>query len=133
MYADLSGIIGRSSQARPIYVFFDDGTFQQFDDSWHEGDPVNSGLTPPAGKYEPEKGFGKLWREGTGARIRQRLGWATQPAKDGPGAYQRFEQGEMFWTGTANKIYVLYGSGYNWPYPPDRVLRYSVYDDTYTP
>jgi hypothetical protein len=123
---------------QPIYVFFDDGTFRRFDDTWQEGDPSNGGLAPPSGLYEPQKGFGKVWREGTGARVRERLGWATQPQKDGAGAYQRFERGEMFWTGAANKIFVLYGTVENYPYPPtpgpgSSPLRYDVYDDTFAP
>ena len=34
-------------QERLIYVFFDDGTFQQFDDTWHDGDPPNGNMSPP--------------------------------------------------------------------------------------
>src|SRR5205085_10265662 len=64
---------------RTIYVFFNDGTYQQFEDTWQNGEPENGGLTPPAGLYEPQKAFGKVWREGTGARVRERLGWATAP------------------------------------------------------
>ncbi len=39
------------------------------------------GETPPRGMYEPVSGFGQLWRgEIEGAqRVRQRLGWATEP------------------------------------------------------
>ena len=128
------------SEEHLVYVFFDDGTFQQFDDTWQPGDPVNGGLTPPAGRYEPQKGIGKVWREGTGARVRERLGWATLPEKAAAGAYQWFETGEMYWTDVTKKIYVLYGSvnGYS-PYPPTPVpgssgpalFRYDVYDDTY--
>ena len=68
-------------QERLIYVFFDDGTFQQFDDTWHDGDPPNGNMSPPPGLFEPQRGFGKVWREGTGARVRERLGWATATRK----------------------------------------------------
>jgi hypothetical protein len=122
-----------------IYVFFDDGTLQRFDDTWREGQPANAGLTPPAGRYEPVRGFGKVWREGTGVKVRERLGWATAPEKGAPGAYQQFDRGEMFWSGAVNKIWVLYGTvsagGYPQPTPGPAPSPYSydVYDDTFAP
>jgi hypothetical protein len=58
-----------------IYVFFDDGTYQTFDDTWVAGQPDSvPGLTPPAGRYMPVRGFGKVWSGD--ADIRSRLGWA---------------------------------------------------------
>ena len=128
------------AQERIIYVFFDDGTFQRFDDRWQEGQPVNGGLAPPVGLYEPQRGFGQVWREGTGARVRERLGWATRPEQGSTGAYQQFQRGEMYWTGTSNKIYVLYGTVNNYPYDPTPMpgsgsspFRYEVFDDTFNP
>jgi hypothetical protein len=127
------------TQERIIYVFFDDGTFQQFDDTWAEGQPVNHGLVPPSGRYEPVRGFGKVWYEGTGARVRERLGWATAPEKGGSGAYQRFFTGEMYWSSTVNKIWVLYGTVRDYQYPAPTPTtgaapyRYEVYDDTFGP
>lgn len=126
-------------QEKLIYVFFDDGNFQQFDDTWKEGQPVSGGLTPPQGLYEPQRGFGKVWREGTGARVRERLGWATAPEKGGDGAYQRFNTGEMYWTAAADKIFVLYGTvnGPQYPAPTPSTgqsgYRYEVYNDTFNP
>jgi hypothetical protein len=127
------------TQERLIYVFFDDGTLQQFDDTWAEGQPVSHGQTPPQGRYEPVRGFGKVWFEGTGARVRERLGWATEPEKGGAGAYQRFSTGEMYWSSTVNKIWVLYGTVRDYQYPAPTPAsgatpyRYEVYDDTFTP
>jgi len=44
-----------------IYVFFDDGTYQTFEDTWVAGQPDSvPGLTPPAGRYLPVRGFGKV-------------------------------------------------------------------------
>ena len=40
---------------------------------------------PPKGLVEPVRGFGKVWREGTGARVRERLGWATATEKGATG------------------------------------------------
>ena len=58
-----------------IYAFFDDGTYQTFDDTWVAGQPdAVPGLTPPAGRYMPVRGFGKVWSGD--ANVRSRLGWA---------------------------------------------------------
>lgn len=123
-----------------IYVFFNDGTFQQFDNTWKEGDLVNSGLTPPKGLLEPIRGFGKVWREGTGARVRERLGWATAPEKGANGAYQRFDRGEMYYSASVNKIWVLFNSvdGASpapTPAPGQAAVQptYQVFDDTFNP
>lgn len=124
-------------QERLIYVFFNDGTFQQFEDTWAEGQPVSGGQTPPSGLYEPVRGFGKVWREGTGARVRERLGWASGPEKGGEGAYQQFQRGEMYWSSTIDKIFVLYGTVNDFQYPAPTPTtgavpyRYEMYDDTY--
>jgi hypothetical protein len=64
---------------RFIYVLFDDGTIQRFDDTYVEGSGEPD-VTPPPGLFAPKAGLGKVWREGTGARVRERLGWATTPA-----------------------------------------------------
>ncbi len=94
---------------KAIYVLFDDGTFATVQDTWDSSQPVKQGLTPPAGLYEPERGFGKVWFNGTGLRIRERLGWATQPIeKSGDGAVQDFWGGNMHWLGATNQIVVLY-------------------------
>jgi hypothetical protein len=62
-----------------LYVLFDDGRSPQwraYQDEWEEGDPVDDpNLTPPAGLYQPVRGFGWLWREESG--MRERLGWAV--------------------------------------------------------
>ena len=119
-----------------VYVFFDDGTFRQFDDTWVQGDPVSGNLTPPQGRFEPVRGLGKVWREGTGAQVRERLGWAIAPEQASAGAYQRFDRGEMYWSGAAQKIWVLYGTGGQYPIPTPPAgptFRYEVYDDTFTP
>jgi hypothetical protein len=122
-------------QERLIYVLFSDGTFQPFEDTWRDGQPVSGGETPPVGFYEPVRGFGKVWREGTGAQVRERLGWATAPETGGPGAYQQFERGEMYWSSTIDKIWVLYGTVYTYPAPTPvpgtQPYRYEVYDDSY--
>ncbi|MDQ3705546.1 MAG: hypothetical protein M3437_10055 [Chloroflexota bacterium] len=63
---------------RSVMVLFNDGTVQWFADTYVEGEGEPE-MNPPAGLHTPRKGFGKIWREGTGARVRERLGWATAP------------------------------------------------------
>jgi uncharacterized protein with LGFP repeats len=63
------------------------------------------------------------------------LGWATASEKGGSGAYQLFQHGEMYWTGAANRIYVLYGrdNQSTYPSPTGTIYRYDVFSDTYAP
>lgn len=63
-----------------IYILYDDDQFsprwETYEDRWEVGDPINDPtIQPPAGLYQPQRGFGLLWRETPG--IADRLGWAT--------------------------------------------------------
>lgn len=61
-----------------LLVFFADGKYAQFQDTWTEEEPENDpSLTPPDGKYQPIRGFGKIWRENES--VRNGLGWALAP------------------------------------------------------
>jgi hypothetical protein len=63
---------------RQILVFYDDGKYEQYQDTWMEGQPESDpSIVPPSGMYQPVRGFGKLWRETAG--VRDKLGWATVP------------------------------------------------------
>ena len=142
---------------KTIYVLFDDGSTQSFSDNFVDGSPEPNIQAPP-GLYTPLRGFGKVWREGTGARVRERLGWATAPETVavaplphvpnpypttmpvGPtptpipagrgGAFQRFDRGMMVYAGPVlKKIYVLYSeNGYGYY----DINRWAVFEDTFT-
>ena len=46
-----------------------------FEDTFVDGEPeINPTLTPPANLLQPERGFGKLWREN--ADVQVLVGWA---------------------------------------------------------
>jgi hypothetical protein len=90
----------------PVYVLFDTGEYQRFRDMG-PADPAAVGDIP-AGFYPPGDQFSKVYWEGTGVRVQQRLGYATGPQIDSPGAYQQFWNGRMFWTGALDRIFVLY-------------------------
>ena len=53
-------------------------TYGGFIDNFSEGDPESDPtIVPPAGLYQPVRGFGLLWR--LDQSVRDRLGWATAP------------------------------------------------------
>ena len=65
-------LVDLGEQGRKIYVFpFPEGSkattawgpYRVFDDTWDTSQPLDSGLTPPPDLLEPQRGFGKVWRE----------------------------------------------------------------------
>lgn len=76
-----------------IYVLYNGGQWEQYADTWVEGETFNIGVQPPAGRVQPIRGFGKVWA--TLPQVRDRLGWAlsleqgytaTREAHSVPGA-----------------------------------------------
>ncbi len=74
-------------------------------DTWAEGEPETTGLTPPPGKLEPKRGFGKVWREEPG--VREALGWATQPERSDRAVMQFFDHGMMVWLAGTDFVYTF--------------------------
>lgn len=61
-----------------VYVMYTDGKAESWADEWVEGEPeTDPGIQPPAGLFQPRRGFGAVWRGVTG--LRDRLGWALAP------------------------------------------------------
>ena len=55
-----------------------EGTWSIYPDTFEDGEAeVDPSLLPPEGMYQPERGFGKLWRENTD--VREALGWGVTP------------------------------------------------------
>jgi hypothetical protein len=74
-----------------VYVFLSDGTLLSIADTWSTGQPENDPqIVSPEGRYQPVRGFGKVWRTATyyGASLREQLGWALAPEKGFDGALQ---------------------------------------------
>jgi hypothetical protein len=67
-------MIWRSDKGE-IYVLYDDGRYEDYEDTWQEGDPVDIPGTPPPGLFVPVRGFGNLYA--SEALLQERLGWAT--------------------------------------------------------
>ena len=69
-----------------IYVFFTDNKWPYWNptnDQWRPGLPESDpAIVPPAGFYQPVRGFGMFWRQAyfkDAGSARDRLGWATDP------------------------------------------------------
>ena len=86
------------------------GTWQAYEDTFREGDPENSGLTPPEGRLEPIRGFGKVWRDELGGPDAP-VGWALVPEQGYVGEVQFFEHGLMLWNPLDGITYVLLDDG----------------------
>jgi hypothetical protein len=94
---------------RLVYVLYNDGTWQSFVDLWHEGDMEwDAGIVPPAGFYQPKRGFGKVWREQPG--VRDKLSWATAEERGVHASWQAYDGGLMLWS-DALGVFVLHNDG----------------------
>jgi hypothetical protein len=61
-----------------ILILFNDHSWLSVEDTWKEGQlESDPSIKPPADRYQPIRGFGKVWREA--GDIRQQLGWALSP------------------------------------------------------
>lgn len=108
-----------------IFILFNNGDMVSLEDTWASGQPESGNLTPPAGRFEPTRGFGKAWRNETGLKLRERLGWAVEAApRSGNGAWQAFYYGLMIYLGPTKEIvvgYRYYSEG-----------TWEIYKDTFT-
>lgn len=113
----------------PVYVFFADGSYQRFGDLG-PADPLK--VEPvPEGFFAVGDKFSKVYWEGTGAQVKERLGYAIGPAKDSAGAFQNFSNGRMFWTETLDRIFVVYEYGYFEGNTYIMVRTWHSYEDTF--
>lgn len=64
-----------SSEDKRVFVLLTDGTWAEFRDTWERSQPEGGFFKPPPRLYEPQRGFGKIWRELGGDQAK--LGWAT--------------------------------------------------------
>lgn len=113
----------------PVYVFFADGSYQRFGDLG-SADPAKM-ETIPNGFYPVGDKFGKVYWEGTGAQVKERLGYALGPASDSAGAFQQFSNGRMFWTEAIDRIFVIYEYGYFEGNTYIPVHTWHSYEDTF--
>lgn len=69
-------------------------TWWRLPDTFSDSDPIrDDSLVPPSGLLQPERGFGKVWRDN--GFVREATGWATQPEAGYSAAWLTFEHGWM--------------------------------------
>jgi hypothetical protein len=95
------------SDSLEIYVLYDDGSYETFEDTWQEGDPVVLPGMPPSGLYGPVRGFGHLWT--TQPHVQQKLGWATAEEKGYTMQVETIHGGSGRYPGRASYLTVLDG------------------------
>ena len=95
-------------QGTPI----DGGPWSGSRDGWREPEPPSAGLAPPAGFFEPLRGFGKAWREQQGGPDGA-LGWAIEEEATADASWQLFEKGIVIVT-RAGEGLILYHEGRVW-------------------
>jgi hypothetical protein len=74
------------SQTQTIFVLYDDlissPRWSSFPNTWQSNMPDSDpSIVPPPGLYQPQRGFGLVWREESAGQPyspRSRLGWATE-------------------------------------------------------
>jgi hypothetical protein len=90
-----------------IYVFYPNGTYHRYMDSFVDGvDPVSGNETPPSSNLlEPVRGFGKVWR--IYPDVRPSLGWATIPEAAGTVTMLDFDFGAMLHIDRRGDVIVL--------------------------
>jgi hypothetical protein len=94
---------------RLVYALYNDGTWQSFVDTWLDGDlEWDTTIVPPAGYYQPKRGFGKVWREQPG--VRDKLSWATTEERGLGASWQAYQGGLMLWSDVQG-FFVLYNDG----------------------
>lgn len=83
------------------------GTWLIYEDNYDETTDIETdpSIIAPEGKIQPERGFGKLWRENP--ELRDTLGWALTPEFGYISRYRYVPGGEM-----VNGAYVA-GPGYH--------------------
>ena len=110
------GVLFWRQDTLTIYALRNDGTWQAYPDTWQAGvHPESWGYAPPAGLYEPIRGFGKLWREQLGGPGGA-FGWGTEPERGLSGTVQAFQKGVML-ENERKDIYVLFNTGAWVKYP----------------
>ncbi len=73
------GWTGEGSESWVVVLYDDEqygSKWMVYPDEWGEDDPDRDPtLTPPAGLYQPTRGFGLVWRQNSD--VRDRIGWAV--------------------------------------------------------
>jgi len=86
---------------------------ERFDDAFREGSPESDPrYAPPAGKQQPVRGFGLVWRANPG--VREALGWALDKEQGYTACY-----GTALAGGKSMRTFISL--------PDDRLIEYETY------
>jgi hypothetical protein len=84
------------SSTQRIYVLYDSGRWESYVDTFVEGvDPAYDPNLPPPPR-QPQRGFGKVWREQLGGPDAA-IGWALENERAVAGWRQPFDNGLLLW------------------------------------
>ena len=105
--------LGTASLGNIVVIGFDASrqalTWQQYQDTWREGEATGVVEQPPPGLYAPAHGFGKLWS--AHPDVRQLLGWATEPEHGEMGGYRAFRKGFVIYRAATDRCYLFTDDG----------------------
>jgi LysM repeat protein len=103
-----SALPGSSDSRGTIYVIYNDGSWETFPDPWVSGQPESDpSIVAPAGRYQPVRGFGKVWRENP--TVRAQLGWAYEPEAAFGGRFQDPTGYAGIWNNRSAYFYLDHG------------------------
>jgi hypothetical protein len=130
-----NGYMGWRSDTDGVYILnfrgggiVNAGQWQETPDEWRwpTTEPASAALSPPAGLFEPVRGFGWLWRTHLGGPDSQ-IGWATDNEKGFCVTIQSFEQGILFRSDT---VEFCKDESFNWAtHPSFTPLLFALYGD----
>jgi hypothetical protein len=101
-----NGVMVWLEETGRIYAFINGGRWISYEDTFREGDPESDpAFAPPAGKQQPLRGFGKVWR--THPELRDAIGWAMNKEEPANASRQSFERGDILRAGVF--VYTVLG------------------------
>jgi hypothetical protein len=83
--------------------------WQEFPDTWSEGQPTGVVDRPPNGLYAPVRGIGYLWANNP--ELRARLGCAIEPEHGETGGYRVFSKGFMLYRPSTARLFLFTSDG----------------------
>ena len=99
------GLMLWRADSEQIYVVYDDGQWQTFDDSWDEGQSAISCSEAETHDTSVARGFGQIWCDQID--VRNRLGKPKTLEFATSGDIQHFEKGVIVFDATTGEMFVL--------------------------
>ncbi len=111
-----NGVMLWRSDTQQIYVIYDGGAWDLFDDTFKEGEAESDpSLRSPSGLFQPVRGFGKVWR--SDEALRDQLGWAVGKEAGINALIQDFERGAYVRADAIEAALIQRPAGREWVRP----------------